>query len=333
MKESEIRPKEIFEEYLRLSKLDIENYFSDKSKFVEINCPACDTKSNKIKFIKHDFIYRFCENCSSLYVSPRPTPRMISDFYKKSNSSKYWAEFFYPKTSEPRRDKIYAPRAKKIYSFLKSNKIKNHDSIIDVGAGYGIFLEEIKKLNIFKSIIGIEPNKDLAAACKKKNLVVIEKKIEDVNCGEISADFVCSFEVFEHLYDPSLFIGDLKKITNKGGFILFTTLTYSGFDLLTLGENSNSISPPHHINFMSIEGIKKILNSNNLKEISITTPGKLDLDLVINKMNDSNELIIPEFIRYLIEKRGEKVHKKFQEFLQDSNLSSHVWVLAQKIND
>ena len=48
-------------------------------------------------------------------------------------------------------------------------------------------------------------------------------------------------------------------------------------------------------------------------------------------MNDSNELIIPEFIRYLIEKRGEKVHKKFQEFLQDSNLSSHVWVLAQKL--
>ena len=239
---------------------------------------------------------------------------MISEFYKKSNSSKYWAEYFYPKTSEPRRKKIYAPRARKISSFLKSNKIKNHDSIIDVGAGYGIFLEEMKKLNIFKSIIGIEPNKDLAAACKKRNLEVIEKKIEDIDHGEISASFVCSFEVFEHLYNPSLFIGDLKKITNTGGFILFTTLTYSGFDLLTLGENSNSISPPHHINFMSIEGIKKILDSNNLKEISITTPGKLDLDLVINKMNDSNDLILPEFIRYLIERRDEKVHKKFQEF-------------------
>ena len=116
MKESEIRPKEIFEEYLRLSKLDIENYFSDKSKFVEINCPACDTKSNKIKFIKHDFIYRFCENCSSLYVSPRPTPRMISDFYKESNSSKYWAEFFILKLLSLEEIK-YTLLEQKIYSF------------------------------------------------------------------------------------------------------------------------------------------------------------------------------------------------------------------------
>ena len=45
MKESEIDPKKFLNYILRLSKLDIENYFADKSKFVEINCPACDTKS------------------------------------------------------------------------------------------------------------------------------------------------------------------------------------------------------------------------------------------------------------------------------------------------
>jgi len=41
MKEFEIRPKYIFEEYLRLAKIDTETYFNDALRY-EINCPACN---------------------------------------------------------------------------------------------------------------------------------------------------------------------------------------------------------------------------------------------------------------------------------------------------
>jgi len=42
MKESEIRPKEILDQYLALSKIDADNYFSydDREK---ISCVACDS--------------------------------------------------------------------------------------------------------------------------------------------------------------------------------------------------------------------------------------------------------------------------------------------------
>ena len=47
MKEAEIRPTAIFDEYLRLADLDTETYFSNVSR-VHINCPACGTKGDKV---------------------------------------------------------------------------------------------------------------------------------------------------------------------------------------------------------------------------------------------------------------------------------------------
>ena len=48
MKESEIRPKNIFDELLRLAKLDTETYFANSNRS-KIMCPACG------KLGKHSF--------------------------------------------------------------------------------------------------------------------------------------------------------------------------------------------------------------------------------------------------------------------------------------
>jgi hypothetical protein len=41
MKESEIRPQKLFNQYLELAKKDNEIFFSDHSRFTEIPCPSC----------------------------------------------------------------------------------------------------------------------------------------------------------------------------------------------------------------------------------------------------------------------------------------------------
>ena len=54
MKEHDIRPKGLFDEYLRLSSQDIASYFSKKRR-VPIACPACNQTQNQFAFKKNNF--------------------------------------------------------------------------------------------------------------------------------------------------------------------------------------------------------------------------------------------------------------------------------------
>jgi len=144
MKEEEIRPNKIFDEYLKLAKKDIGQYFSDKSDFGHINCPACNGDDTSFEFEKDDFNYIQCNNCKTLYVNPRPSGEVIRNFYTHSKSTKYWAEHFYKETEEQRREKIFKPRALMIRDFI--GKRRKINTFAEIGAGYGTFLDEVRKL-------------------------------------------------------------------------------------------------------------------------------------------------------------------------------------------
>ena len=47
MKEEDIRPQKIFDEYLELAAKDTKNYFKDSEKEI-INCPACNKKGDYV---------------------------------------------------------------------------------------------------------------------------------------------------------------------------------------------------------------------------------------------------------------------------------------------
>ena len=70
MKEEDIRPKEIFEEYLLLAKQDTETYFSKSEKILGF-CPACEAAGDHA-FDKDGFSYEVCPHCLTLFVNPRP---------------------------------------------------------------------------------------------------------------------------------------------------------------------------------------------------------------------------------------------------------------------
>lgn len=330
MNELEIRPQKLFDEYLKISREDIKRFFSQHKLFVEVPCPACKSNLTHFAFEKHTFSYRTCEECLSLFVSPRPTKEMIENYYKTSVSSKFWAERFFPETAEARRQKIFRPRAQLISELISRFKVPEPISLVDVGAGFGIFLEEIKETGNFFEILAIEPSTDLANCCRNKGFRVIEKSVENIADNELLVSVACSFEVLEHLFDPEKFINSMQKLLRPGGLMVFTTLTISGLDLQVLWSHSNSISPPHHINFLSVEGLRKLLARCELEEIEICTPGQLDVDILRNTMQEMPDLKVPRFIEYVIKKRGQDTFNQLQAFLQANNLSSHARVIARK---
>lgn len=327
MKEAEIRPKKIFDDFLKLAREDIRQYFSDKREFTKVNCPACDGKHSSFEFEKNGFSYVKCNNCGTLYVNPRPSKKAIQNYYAHSKSAKYWAEHFYKKTEEQRRKKIFKPRVLMIKNFIgKGRKV---DTFADIGAGYGTFLEELKKSGMAKNMIAIEPSDDLAPILKKKGFEVVQKPMEE--CGEIlknRVNFATSFELLEHVLSPKKFFTATWKVLAKGGYLLFTTLNINGFDLQVLWEKSKSISPPHHLNFFNLDSAKLLLKRCGFKVVKVFTPGQLDVDIVRN-MSLEQDIEVEKFVKLLINS-DKKTRDNFQAFLRENNLSSHMCFIAQK---
>lgn len=330
MKESDIRPQVLFNRYLELAERDIERFFADPRQFVNVSCPACGSSHSEFGLEKLKFQYRTCLDCRSLYLSPRPTPEMIQAYYLESEAVKFWGTHFFKETAEARREKMFRPRAQLVAEWMRRQGLVHEPepTFIDVGSGYGIFLEEVKGLGIFKKVLGIEPAPNLAAVCRERGFPILEKFVEDVRSGELQACFATAFEVLEHQFDPAEFLQAVHRVLRPGGLFLFTTLTVSGFDIQVLWEHSKSVHPPHHINLISVEGMQKLVERSGFRMVELTTPGELDVDIVVNVVRENPDLSLPRFVSYLLNARDETTHQDFQRFLSQNRLSSHIRAIA-----
>ena len=330
MKESDIRPSDLFDEYLRLSALDAEVFFSNTARS-SIPCIGCGGGNVDNCFIKHGFQYVQCKECETLYLSPRPPAEVFEQFYENSVSSNYWAETFFPAVAESRRERIFKTRAVALADMCAKKSIAT-DTIIDVGAGYGIFLEEWAKINSSSRLIAIEPSASLSQVCREKGFDVIEAVAEKAAGAENTADLLVCFEVLEHVTDPLVFVEVLKNLVKPGGYLMISTLGIEGFDIQVLWERSNSISPPHHLNFFSIKGFEALFSRAGMTSIEITTPGVLDTDIVKNSLKATNtDLNMNRFIKKLVS--NPDLAQKFQTFLIENKCSSHTWIFAQRPNE
>jgi SAM-dependent methyltransferase len=330
MKEEDIRPEALFNQYLSLAQQDAITYFKNKP-YYRIACPACGSENNSFQFQKIGFDYEECELCKTLFVNPRPHGDAFSEFYFDSPSVRFWATNFYRETENSRRIRLIRPKAFLVKGYVDKyyNLGKDDSCIIDIGAGYGIFCEELQKLlKTGIPIIAIEPAQSLQKICCEKGIITIPKFFEDVSTDDLNGKKIAaatSFELLEHLHDPACFIKHCSRVISPGGLLIMTTLNWQGFDLQVLRDKSNSIFPPAHINFFTPSSLAILLERHGFEICELSTPGKLDVDIVTKQL----DFIKDSFIKTIVSS-DETVKKQFQIFLQKSNLSSHMMVVARK---
>lgn len=328
MKEQDIRNATVLERYIQLSTQDAVNYFTSPNR-EPMACIACSCPDTAFEFEKAGFAYKSCRHCGTLFQTPRPPLSEFVAFYNDSPSSTYWAETFFPSFAEKRRSLIFKPRAARIAEFCKERGLTPR-TIADVGAGYGIFLEEWRNVAKDARLVAIEPGDKLAQVCREKGLEVVATVAEEAAAMFGQADLVTSFEVIEHVHQPSVFVKSLYNLCRPGGLCVVSGLGVDGFDIQVLWEKSNSVSPPHHINFLSVEGFTLLFEKCGFTNIEVITPGLLDLDIVKNRaMKDPEILASNRFLKNLLNS-SETTQREFQSFLSQNKLSSHVWILAER---
>jgi len=325
MKEKDIRPQELFDELLRLNKLDIEKYFTSSIKET-ISCPACG-ENGESSFVKNGFSFDECQKCKTLYVSPRPKREYFDANYTDSQSTKYWATTFYKATEKNRREMLWKPKAKMIKDKIDAFA-PDTEKIVDIGGGYGIFVEEFLKISDVKHMV-IEPSEYLSKVCEEKGLKTLVKFLEDIeedDLPNVKKTFV-SFELFEHLHNPKEFLNTLYKVMDKYDMFVFTTLSGMGADIRTLWEDAKPVSPPMHLNFLNPKSITILLEKVGFEVVEVTTPGKLDIDIMNNNKYNIKDRFWKDFLEYSTEEEKQNM----QKFISDNKLSSHMMIVCRKV--
>lgn len=325
-KENDIRPLILKKEQSKYIQEDINFLLKEKNKFVDIDCPTCSKKNETIKFEKNGFTYIECKNCTMLYVSPRPTFTILKEFYANSVNYKFFNDYIFPSSKETRREKIFIPRVEKVIQLCKEQNIET-TSILEIGAGYGLFLEEMQKRNIFHNIMGVEASDALHERSEKLGFNVYNGIFEELNI-EQKFDVIVSFEVIEHIFNPKSVLSKIYNTLNDNGLLVMTFPNYNGFDIATLMNVSDSIDH-EHLNYFNEKSITMLLEKIGFKEILASTPGVMDVDLVRNKILD-NKFEANPFIYDICINRYEEIGDTFQNFLIQNKLSSNMMVIAKK---
>jgi len=327
MKESDIRPAGLLAEYLRLSAGDAATFFADRSQLSPRVCPGCDSADVDPAFEKNGFPIVTCCDCGSLYVSPAPTAAALASFYGDSPSATYWAKTFFPAVAEARRGRIFRPRAERVCELLEGASSR----VMDVGAGAAVFLEELHRLVPDAALRAVEPGQTLAAACRAKGFETFEGDAENA-CTDPDwrgwADLVASFEVIEHVPDPAAYLTALAALVRPGGTLLVTGLCGDGFDIQVLGNRSNAVSPPHHLNFLSHKGVAALVARCGLELLDFSTPGQLDVDIVCNALAQDRDAVADPALSRRLAVASEEDKRHMQEQLVAERRSSHMWLIV-----
>lgn len=168
-------------------------------------CNLC--KSTDITPINKSKTLFKCNKCMYVFDSPRPTFSEIAKFYSKSDKYDSWLKHYEKK-------QLVAKRRLKIIQ-----KFKISGTLLDVGAGIGIFLKEAQD-NGFK-IQGTEISKSGIKVAKEKNDIKIKQsELETVPFKKHSFDVITLFHVLEHVPDPAKTMKTCKSLLKKDGILV-----------------------------------------------------------------------------------------------------------------
>ncbi len=321
LKGSDIRPPELFSRLKELSLEESSVYFGDPSSLVDVSCPACESPDKIPVFEKHGFQYHQCAKCKSVFVSPRPSEDALAEYHQNSEAAQFRREYYLGETAEARRFHLLRPRANWIGRIVDEVGNPRARGFADLGTIYPFIFDEVKRLNLFDDLYSVNPSLVMGSEDVADNMAISQDSLHDLGA-------VTAFEQLEHEFSPYNLIKMAFDMLAAGGVLFLTTRTISGFDLQILWDKAPYIFVPEHLNLLSIKGIKHLINRTGFHLVELSTPGQLDVELVLRATLEDPRIKLPSFIEYILNQRGAETHADLQKFLQKNRLSSHVQVAA-----
>jgi len=239
-------------------------------------CKICGNSSNYKEYVvremmlglRDEFVYIFCNNCSSLQIKEIPTN--LNHYYPNTQYYSYSKQSFIRSFLETIRARYSYSQKGLIFKILdnyllndsalvsigKLNPLKTWN-ILDVGSGSGSLLYKLHKLG-FSNLMGIDPflGRDTSPIRVKKTSI---EKLEQTEMF----DLIMFHYSFEHIPNPIETLITAKRHLKDSGIILIRNAIVSyAFEKYT--QNWFQIDAPRHLHIQSLKGIKIMLEKAGL---------------------------------------------------------------------
>lgn len=220
---------------------------------MEVTCKICQSdKTKKLLDVKTQQIYT-CLNCKNAFTNPEP------------EDIDYDTEDFHGQFDEitvndlPRQWRNSLIHEAKVISKL----IPIGASILEIGAGRGLFLSYLKEKGF--DTFGIEPSHPASSIAKAKGLQV-EQGYYPEKFGEESFDLIFMAQVLEHVKNPLDLLREIGQ-RNQGKYLILVQTNHLGIFPRRAHHRWYGWLPEQHFWHFTPKGIQSICKILGFKYI------------------------------------------------------------------
>lgn len=238
------------------------------------NCPVCDNQNWKTFLTCTDFYFSHesfeilkCDNCGFKITGDAADEENIDRYYgseeyiSHSNTTKGFVNKVY------HRVRSYMLGRKRILTEKVTNR--KTGNILDIGAGTGYFLNEMKKHGW--TVAGTEKSNDAVNFAGREFDIVIQNPEKLFSFDEESFDAVTLWHVLEHIHRLDENMEAFYKVLAPGGKLIIALPNHTSYDARHYKEYWAAWDVPRHLWHFAPEHIKQFAEKHGFKQESVHT--------------------------------------------------------------
>lgn len=226
-------------------------------------CPNCRSGASSFWAAENGFTAVKCAECALVYVNPRPGDEAITEA-NKVGMHHGEDELL---NVRARRDPAKAAHYRRIIEAMFADEIVSGGQLrwLDIGAGYGEFLEAVQTAFHGKvEVLGIEPMEPKAREARQLGLPVSSASLKEVD-GRF--DIISLINVYSHIPDFDEFALLFKPLLKPRGFLFLETGNLA--DLDSRSEFPDILYLPDHLVFSGVRQMRQSLERIGFEVVAV----------------------------------------------------------------
>jgi 2-polyprenyl-3-methyl-5-hydroxy-6-metoxy-1,4-benzoquinol methylase len=208
-----------------------------------------------------------------------------------------------------------------------SKRFSTENKILDVGCGYGFFLEEMSRRGY--KIAGVEISKErreLAETVTDCNIFDINFE-DGVDSSIYKFDAVTLFHVLEHAVDPIEFCRNVKNVIKENGCLVIEVPNVNELMLETCQSYNKFYWIRAHLNYFSKKTLSTVLKKAGFSNIEILFVQRYGVENMVNWISTGTPQIkkpvftIPDPYKWL--------EDYYRNYLEDTGRSDAIVAVAK----